>query len=431
MLIISVTANISVKKVFITLIFLLFSVSMFAEEVDGIAAVVGNEIILKSEVERYYEELIYSSPQTSITKEEILQMLIEEKLIMEKANNEDIHPITDRELEMQLEQIIQNIVSNFGSYQEFLIALQNEGLTLDKLKEKYREEISKQSIKEAIIRQEVFSKISISEYDKKQFYQTHLDSLPLRPKMVKIAQIIIKPVVGDNEFKEALNKIEKIKSKIDNGEDFEELAKQYSDCPTGKNGGDLGYFPRGQMVKPFEEVAFSLNIGEVSEPVKTKFGYHLIRIDDKKDGEVKAKHILIATDISEQDKAEAEKKINEIHQELENGADFVELAEEYSDSGRIGEETTIVQEYPVDEIDKIPTLGEVIKELKENEYSEVVEFDGNYYIIKNLGYVKPHPYKYEEISHQIEDLVLQKKQQEALKKWLQDLKKEIFVKVYI
>lgn len=73
-----------------------------------------------------------------------------------------------------------------------------------------------------------------------------------------------------------------IKSKIDNGESFETLAKKYSKCPSGQNGGDLGYFERGQMVKAFEDAAFNLPIGKVSEPVKTQFGWHLIKVYDKK-----------------------------------------------------------------------------------------------------------------------------------------------------
>jgi len=73
-----------------------------------------------------------------------------------------------------------------------------------------------------------------------------------------------------------------LKSKIDNGESFETLAKKYSKCPSGQDSGDLGYFERGQMVKPFEDVAFSLPVGKVSEPVKTQFGWHIIKVCGKK-----------------------------------------------------------------------------------------------------------------------------------------------------
>lgn len=73
-----------------------------------------------------------------------------------------------------------------------------------------------------------------------------------------------------------------IKSKIDGGESFEALAKKYSKCPSGEDGGNLGYFERGQMVKSFENAAFDLPVGKVSEPVKTQFGWHLIKVYDKR-----------------------------------------------------------------------------------------------------------------------------------------------------
>jgi parvulin-like peptidyl-prolyl isomerase len=366
---------------------------------------------------------------TMISEDDALQMLIDEKLILEKAKKEGI-TAKDTEIEMHLEQIMKNIESRFDSYQSFLTALHNEGFTLGKLKEKYREEISKQIIKETIINREVFSKVSVSEYGKRQFYQTHLDSLPLRPRMMKVGSIVIKPKVSKESLDKALKKIEKIKAELDENADFEELARKYSDCPSGGNGGDLGYFSRGQMVKPFEDAAFSLNIGEVSKPVKTQFGYHLIRVDDKRDGEVRAHHILVKTAITEQDKKKAEDKINEVYKELTNGADFMKLAKEYSDSDEIEKDENIIQEYPVDQLKSMPSLGKAIMNLKEGEFSKVTEIKENYYIFKNLGYVKPRPYEYEEISQQIENMVLQEKRQNALKKWLKDLRKEIFVKVY-
>jgi len=422
--------DVSGKKIYIALLLVLLCTTLLAEEVDEIVAVVGNETILKSEVKRFYEQWMSASQQPSnITEDDALQMLINEKLILEKAKQEEI-VAQDAEVEMRLKQVINNLQTQFSSPEQFSLALQNEGLTLDKLKEQYREEISKQIVKEAILNQEVFSKVNISEYEKRNFYQTHIDSIPPRPEMVKIGEIIIKPKVSQKTLDEALKKIKDIKSQLDMNGDFEELAKKYSECPTADNGGDLGYFTRGDMVKPFEDAAFSLNVGEVSEPIKTQFGYHLIRVDDKRDDKVHAHHILIRAEATKQDTVEAKQKINAIYKELENGSDFIKLAEQYTDTTGVGKEFKIIQEYPVSQLEKIPSFGDIIKALKESEYSEVVEIGGNYYIFKNFGYVEPRPYEYDEISQQIENLALEQKRQNALEKWLQDLKEEIFVKVY-
>ena len=405
------------------LLVILVGINLLAQDIDGIAAVVGDEIILKSEVNSYFKEWNANPQQMSkISEEDALNALIEEKLILEEAKKKEIYP-KDNEVEMTVEKYIQNVIANFDSYQNFIIALQNQGLTLDELKEQYRNNVYKQLASEKLVRQEVFQNISVTEYEKKQFFQTYKDSLPLRQKMIKIAQIEIKSEKSDVALQNTLKKIEEIKTKLET-RNFEELAKEYSDCPSGKNGGDLGYFARGQMVKPFDEVAFSLEVGEISEPVLTKFGYHLIRVDEKRAGEIRAYHILIRVETSEEDVSKAKNKIDNIYTQLESGADFISLAEKFS------EKEIKIEEYPVGKLEQIHPLGNVIKNLNEEEYSTVLNYENAYYIYKNFGYVESRPYKYDEISDEIENMTLQEKRQKALEKWLENLKEKFFVKIY-
>ena len=405
------------------LLVILVGINLLAQDIDGIAAVVGDEIILKSEMNSYFKEWNANPQQMSkISEEDALNALIEEKLILEEAKKKEIYP-KDNEVEMTVEKYIQNVIANFDSYQNFIIALQNQGLTLDELKEQYRNNVYKQLASEKLVRQEVFQNISVTEYEKKQFFQTYKDSLPLRQKMIKIAQIEIKSEKSDVALQNTLKKIEEIKTKLET-RNFEELAKEYSDCPSGKNGGDLGYFARGQMVKPFDEVAFSLEVGEISEPVLTKFGYHLIRVDEKRAGEIRAYHILIRVETSEEDVSKAKNKIDNIYTQLESGADFISLAEKFS------EKEIKIEEYPVGKLEQIHPLGNVIKNLNEEEYSTVLNYENAYYIYKNFGYVESRPYKYDEISDEIENMALQEKRQKALEKWLENLKEKFFVKIY-
>ncbi|MDP8313495.1 MAG: peptidylprolyl isomerase [Candidatus Celaenobacter antarcticus] len=414
----------------ILFIFILTISSMlYAEEVDGIAAIVGNQIILKSEIETNYEELKASSALgENVTKENILRLLVEEKLIAEKAERDDI-TASDGEIEMQLERVMQNIIAQFPTYQDFLQVLQNEGLTADGLKERYRNQIAKQVVRDKLLQQEVFSKINVSEYEKRQYYETHLDSFPDRPRMVKIAEISIKPAMGSESLDQALQKIEDIQDELNKGADFEELARKYSDCPSAAQGGDLGYFSRGQMVPEFEKAVFALEIGEVSEPVLTEFGYHLIRVDDKRDGEIKAHHILIEASMADSDKDKITQLVDEVYQKLQNGADFIEVAKEYSTPSEETDEDVVIDEYPVDQLDQTPQIGTYIKDLQEGEFTEVLEIDDTYYIFKNIGYTKPRPYVYDEISQQLEQIVFQQKQQKAIDEWITKLKSEIYVKV--
>jgi len=416
-------------QILLFIFILTISSVLYAEAVDGIAAVVGNQIILKSEIETNYQELKASSALgENVTKENILRLLIEEKLITEKAERDDI-TASDGEIEMQLERVMQNIIAQFPTYQDFLTVLQKEGLSVDELKERYRDQIAKQVVRDKLLQQEVFSKIDVSEYEKRQYFETHLDSFPDRPKMVKIAEISIKPAMGSESLDEALKKIENIQDELNKGADFETLAQTYSDCPSAAQGGDLGYFSRGQMVPEFEEAAFALEIGEVGEPVLTEFGYHLIRVDDKRDGEIKARHILVEASISDSDKDMITQLVDEVYQKLQNGADFMECAIEYSTPNEETGEEVIIDEYPIDQLAQIPQIGAYIENLQEGEFTEVIEIEGTYYIFKNIGYAEPRPYTYDEIAPQLEQIVFQQKQQEAVDEWITKLKSEIYVKV--
>ena len=183
------------------------------------------------------------------------------------------------------------------------------------------------------------------------------------------------------------------------------------------------------MVPEFEKAAFELEIGEVSEPVLTEFGYHLIRIDDKRDGEVKARHILVEAAMSDSDKEKITQLIDEVYQKLQDGADFMECAIVYSTpKEEIGEEV-VIDEYPVDQLAQIPQIGTYIKDLQEGEFTEALEIDDTFYIFKNIGYAEPRTYTYDEITPQIEQIVYQQKQQEAIDEWIDKLKSEIYVKV--
>jgi peptidyl-prolyl cis-trans isomerase SurA len=412
------------RKILICLTFVLaISITLTAEEVDGIAAIVGDQIILRSEVEEFYNNWNANPQQPyKITREEAQQILIEDALIIEKARKEGI-TADETLVEMRLEQIMEQLIANFPSRESFLTALRQEGLTEEELRNQYREEIRKSFIKETLIQQEVFNNIRVSEYEKQQYYETHKDSLPMKPQRAKFAYIVASSKPDKSKKNKALKQALEIKAQLEAGENFAELARQYSACPTAPQGGDLGYFPRGTMIKPFEDVAFSLDIGEISEPVLTKLGYHIIKLDDKRDDEIHAYHILIPLKVDEEDISRARVRIDSIYQELKNGADFIQLAEEHSDS-------FFVEEYPLDRLAQVPYFGNVINNLKPNEFSDVIEIQQTFYIVKNMGILEPEPYAYDEIAEQVELLLLQEKRQKALTDWIEKLKEKIYIKVY-
>ncbi len=200
--------------------------------------------------------------------------------------------------------------------------------------------------------------------------------------------IAVKKDATPQQDAEALKKIQKIRKEILAGKDFGEAAIEYSDDPSAKvNKGELGYFTAFQMVAPFENAAFTTPVGEISEPVRTSFGYHLIKVNDirKNKGEILVAHIMkmFPRELTPEIKAQKKAEIDEIYKELLNGADFTELAQKESDdkrSARVGGELPWI------------TSGRMIKEFSEpafalknkGDISKPIETKYGYHIIKKL-----------------------------------------------
>jgi len=263
---------------------LLFPACLKAEIVDGIVAVVNNEVVTQVELNAILLP-IYTQYKSTYSDEELLKkideakknilyQLIEDKLILQEAHKIGM-PATDEEVAERLEQI----KSQFSSSQEFKSALASQGLTVVDLKEKYREQIM---IKKMVNR-EVRSRVSVTPIEIALFYEKNKDDFNL-PAQVKVMTIMIRKSEADPESNtDSLKKIKMIELKIAEGEDFAKLAREYSQDPSAVDGGDMGYIGKGQMMKKIDEVIFSLQPGEISETIETPVGYHVFKIVEVKE----------------------------------------------------------------------------------------------------------------------------------------------------
>lgn len=174
---------------------------------------------------------------------------------------------------------IQALKSSFPDEKKYNEALSKDQVTESDLKAR----IEKRLLVEELLNKEVLQKISVSPEESKAFYDSHPESFK-QPERVHVAHILIKaePKAPESDKKKARKSIEDIQKRLKKGEDFAALAKQYSDCPSKEKGGDLGFVERGRTVKPFENVAFSLKPGETSGIVETEFGFHIVRVIEKK-----------------------------------------------------------------------------------------------------------------------------------------------------
>jgi peptidyl-prolyl cis-trans isomerase C len=212
--------------------------------------------------------------QMAQMKNDVLESLIDRELLFQESKKKGVQ-VKSEAVSDQLQKIKQR----YPNKEEFNKLLSNMGLTESDV----QKQIERGMAIQELIDKEVTEKIKVSDEETKSFYDKN-PQLFQQPEQVKASHILIKVKsdAPDDQKAEARKKIETVQQKVQKGEDFATLAKTYSEGPSGPKGGDLGYFKRGQMVKPFEEAAFRLKPNETSEIVETQFGYHLIKVDDKK-----------------------------------------------------------------------------------------------------------------------------------------------------
>jgi peptidyl-prolyl cis-trans isomerase C len=248
------------------------------QKVAVVNGTVINQAEFDSEMNRVLERLqrtgrFPNDLERSQIKKQVLENLIARELLYQESQKKGIK-VDQKEIEAQLTEL----KGRFPSEVEFKNALSTMNLTESDLRFQFKRDVAIRKL----LDDQIGGKSTVSEKESRAYYDGNLESFK-KPEQVRASHILIKVDPGADEAKkaEAREKIESLQAKLKNGEDFGALAKEYSEGPSGPKGGDLGFFGRGQMVKPFEETAFSMKPGQVSGMVETRFGYHLIMVTER------------------------------------------------------------------------------------------------------------------------------------------------------
>jgi peptidyl-prolyl cis-trans isomerase SurA len=427
-------SKISILALCVLVVFMVSS-AVGQQLLDGIAATVDDRIILVSEVESQLELLAMESnidlsnkAVSDSLKRQILKQMIDDKLILIEAEKDTTISVTSKEIEDALNQHIERIKSQFPSEQVFLTQLSAEGLTLRELRTRYRDEVKNQLYKERYLNKRL-GKISISSGEVKEFYSDFADSLPKRPAGVHLAHILITSSPSQATKDSLYAFAEVILGKVKAGEDFALLAKNYSDDATGANGGDLGWFNKGDMVPAFEAAAFALEPGQVSDIVETQYGYHIIKVTEKKGNRVRASHILFMFQPTEEDIQKSKVLADSVYQALEQGASFDTLAAEYSDDQSTAPEGGDLGWYASDELSS--EFKDAIAGLEPGQFSEPALSRYGYHILKLIDKKSSRPLDFKEDYADIEAIAKRYKAQVDLENWLNEIREKYYIEVKI
>ncbi|MBN2029136.1 peptidylprolyl isomerase [bacterium] len=419
-------------RVVIALIILISYPLLSQELIDGVMAVVGEEIILYTDViqaaqiyaVQYGIDPINEIQEYNRLKQEILESLINDKILLAKAV-EDTITVTDQQVETALEERIQNLVLQLGSEAE---VERYFGSTIWQIKKDYREDIRKLLIIETLKQQKSMD-VNISRTEVEAYFNIQKDSLPQRKTMVKARHILMQLQAGESTRRTAMRRMEEIQDRLNDGQDFAELAKLYSEDPgTASIGGDLGYIERGTLFESFEEAGFQLEPGEISGIVETPVGFHLIQMIDNQGDRAHMRHLLVRMNVTQQDESSLIDTLNAVRERVLAGEDFGALAREYSQDESTKDSGGDLGWLPIEDLE-IPTFKSVVDTLQEGYISLPFRTEFGYHLVMVEERDEARAYSLEKDWDEIKTAALNAKIVEVLDQWVEELKGNMYIRV--
>ena len=287
--------------------------------IDGIAAVIGGNIILRSDIENQYLQIRSQGNIMGTAaglKCQVLESLLYQKLLLHQAEVDSL-TVTDDQVESEMDRRMRYFISQAGSPERLE---EHFGKSLLEIKNELRDVIREQMLSEQE-QQKITKDVTITPSEVKSFFKKiPKDSVPLVNAEYEIGIIVRRPVIGDAERKEARQRIEGFRERIAKGDDFSTLAVLYSEDPgSSKQGGELGMFKRGEMRSAFEAASFRLKPGEVSDIVETEDGFHLIQMIERRGEYINVRHILVQPKVSPVDLNRAKALLDSVAAQINAG----------------------------------------------------------------------------------------------------------------
>ena len=410
-------------------------------KVDGVAAVVGDFVILDSDIDKQFAQLEASGVSTKdISRCQLFGKLLEDKLYVHHAIQDSI-VINDAEVRSYVDQQLEGFAQQIGSMEK-LIAYYNKSSEQDLRDEMY--ELNKNGQMASKMQQKVVEEIEVTPDEVRQFYnKIPKDERPLFGTELRVAQIVVVPETTQEEVDKVVKRLREFRADVlDNGSSFTTKAVLYSEDPGSKRTGGKYTLnkKRPLMVKEFRDVAFSLDEGDVSEPFKTDFGYHIIYLEKIRGQEYDIRHILLRPKLTNDAINYAKEKLEKVRKAIVDGSiSFADAALEASDEketkfdgGQLRNPET--QDYNFELTKMDPELYAQIQNLKDNEVSPVYKDQDRVHPIKFkimtvTQRVNEHEADFAKDYLKIKSLALQEKQLNTISAWQEDKIMDTYIKI--
>ena len=400
---------------------------------DKIIAIVDDDVVLQSELNRRMSSIIKqikqsktTAPPEDLLKKQVLDRLISERIQLSIGYNAGVR-ISDDELNQAIGRVA---ASNNLSIDQYIDRLTMEGTSLSIIREEVRHELIIMRVQQASI----MRRIRVSDQELNNFLNSEEGQLVSSPD-VNIGQILL--AVSSNASKASVDRVSNqaidLYQQIQDGKDFKELALSYSMDQSALQGGDLGWRNMAQLPKIFSQEIDLLTLGTVSEPIRSGAGFHLIKLYDRRGGDAKlieqnlVRHILLEPNAL-RNKLETKKLLQQIKNEVLAGEDFEQLAKAHSedkssalDGGNLGWSTPGMF---------VPEFEATMNNIAIGEISEPFESQFGWHILQVTDR-RQQDFSEEILRNRAQNLIRQRKYDEELQVWLQEIKDEAFIEIKI
>ena len=426
----------NLKKLFVLLMCFFsttFSQNTVGQKIDGVAAVVGDRVVLMSDVNQSLAMAVFQQKldprkdglKIQSLKNDIINTIVNRKVVLIMAELDSVE-VDDKEVDRTLQQQVDNIIQQAGGEEAAEAAL---GQPLRVFKREYWYDVKDMLITQKYQRT-LMSKVGVNRGDVESFFNSYKDSIPVFPTTAKIRHLLIDVEPGGEQIKKTTDLLKEIRMKILNKENtFAEMALKYSQDPSAKQaGGSLGFLKRGTLVTEFESVAFNLKPGEISEPVKTDFGYHIIETEEIRGDKINVRHILITPPTTEADESKAYKKAQALKDSSLTLNTFIENVKKHSKDEETRESGGNLgwinpKTYP------IPEFGMILNQIESGVCAGPVRTDLGYHLVW-LEALKPGG-RANLSKHwtEIESMAVNQKQSKWFEMWIEKSKKNVYISI--
>lgn len=427
---------------YLSLLILLFLASYASAQknvIDKIIAVVGEEIVLKSDIENdfLHEQTRSAIANQADAKAQIFENRLVQKLLMAQAKIDSI-AVSDTEVEAQLNSQLEEYVRNIGSREKLESYF---GKSYEEIKNEMRTPLREQMIT-GRMQQKIVENVRVTPSEVRYFYRKfNKDSLPEVGDKYEIQQIVIKPRISDTEKERIRNRLRQFRDDILEGkQSFNTLAVLYSEDPgTAAKGGELGYMSKSQLTPEFAEAAFSLKPGRISKIVESEYGFHIIQYIDRQGDKVNVRHILLRPRIEESDREAALQRLDSVVNFIKNGELTFEQAAYLASSDKKTRNNGGLIFNPYDADSKLPKelikgdMARQVSSLQVGEISEPfldrTETGDEYKIIKIKAYYPAHTANLDDDWLSFENGLKRKKEQEIFEKWIKERQENTYIHI--